>query len=168
MATVGCWGALEVRALRQARRLSVRAFAEHLGVAVRTVSKWEAVDQRTRPRPDTQAILDTALMRADVATQKRFELLLSELLAADSTSARTRSEEPPESDGGRFNARTLNGADQAGVDRRDVLKLGAVACITRFADLVETEPGQMQATLTTGSVSESQFVDSRATGGVSG
>lgn len=39
VATVHQWTGLETRALRLALRLSVRAFAEHLGVAVATVSK---------------------------------------------------------------------------------------------------------------------------------
>ncbi|WP_327703430.1 hypothetical protein [Streptomyces decoyicus] len=78
MATVHHWSGLEARALRLALRLSVRAFAEHLGVAVRTVSKWDKLATATEPRPDTQAVLDTALARADAAVHLRFETLLSE------------------------------------------------------------------------------------------
>ncbi|MEV7502038.1 hypothetical protein [Streptomyces sp. NPDC093018] len=77
MATVHQWTGLETRALRLALRLSVRAFAEHLGVAVATVSKWESKRAATEPRPDTQAILDTALARADASAQLRFETILS-------------------------------------------------------------------------------------------
>ncbi|MER6717323.1 helix-turn-helix domain-containing protein [Streptomyces halstedii] len=79
MATVHHWTGLEARALRLALRLSVRAFAEHLGVAVATVSKWESKRAETEPRPDTQAILDTALGRADAPAHLRFEMLLSEM-----------------------------------------------------------------------------------------
>ncbi|MGE7391821.1 hypothetical protein ACQKM2_40780 [Streptomyces sp. NPDC004126] len=78
MATVHHWTGLEARALRLALRLSVRAFADHLGVGVRTVSKWEKLRASTEPRPDTQAILDTALARADAAAHLRFETFLSE------------------------------------------------------------------------------------------
>ncbi len=78
MATVHHWTGLEARALRLALRMSVRAFAEHLGVGVRTISKWEKLLASTEPRPDTQAILDTALARADAAVHLRFETLLSE------------------------------------------------------------------------------------------
>ncbi|WP_431771769.1 helix-turn-helix domain-containing protein [Streptomyces cucumeris] len=78
MTTVHHWTGLEARALRGALRLSVRAFAEHLGVGVRTVSKWERLLANTEPRPDTQAILDTALARADAAAHLRFETNLSE------------------------------------------------------------------------------------------
>ncbi|WP_328547779.1 hypothetical protein OG301_23035 [Streptomyces platensis] len=77
MATVHHWTGLEARALRLALRMSVRTFAEHLGVGVRTVSKWEKLRTGTEPRPDTQAILDTALARADASVHLRFETNLS-------------------------------------------------------------------------------------------
>jgi len=77
VATVHDWSGLEARALRLALRLSVRAFAGRLGVSVRTVSKWEKLLTNTQPRPDTQAILDTALARADDAAHARFEKMLS-------------------------------------------------------------------------------------------
>ncbi|GAA0394407.1 hypothetical protein [Streptomyces luteireticuli] len=78
MATVHHWTGLEARALRLALRMSVRAFAEHLGVAVRTVSNWDKFLTEVEPRVDTQAILDTALVRADAAVHLRFETFLSE------------------------------------------------------------------------------------------
>ncbi|MFI6769612.1 helix-turn-helix domain-containing protein [Streptomyces sp. NPDC050355] len=78
MATVHHWTGLEAHALRLALRMSVRGFAEHLGVATRTVAKWDQLLAATEPRPDTQAILDTALARADAAVHLRFETLLSE------------------------------------------------------------------------------------------
>ncbi|RSM90674.1 transcriptional regulator [Kibdelosporangium aridum] len=78
MASVRQWTGREARALRHALRLSVRAFADHLGVAVRTVTKWESLGAETSPRPDTQAILDTALMQADADAKLRFELLLTD------------------------------------------------------------------------------------------
>ncbi|MGH3738144.1 MAG: helix-turn-helix domain-containing protein [Micromonosporaceae bacterium] len=74
--SVQIWTGREAKALRLGLRLSVRAFAEHLGVAVRTISKWEAGGPAVQPRPDTQAILDTALRRADEEAQTRFSLLL--------------------------------------------------------------------------------------------
>ncbi|MEU3724959.1 hypothetical protein [Streptomyces sp. NPDC031705] len=78
MATVHHWTGLEARALRLALRQSVRTFAGHLGLGIRTISKWEALLTATAPRPDTQAILDTALARADAAAHLRFETFLSE------------------------------------------------------------------------------------------
>ena len=78
MATVHRWTGLEAAALRAALRMSVRGFAEHLGVAPRTVAKWEKYRAGTEPYPDNQAILDTALARAGAAVHMRFEVLLSE------------------------------------------------------------------------------------------
>lgn len=78
MRTVRHWTGREARALRRAVRMSVRAFAEELGVNARTVAKWEKLQAGTVPRPDTQAILDTALNRADAAAQQRFQMLLAE------------------------------------------------------------------------------------------
>ncbi|MFD1657255.1 helix-turn-helix domain-containing protein [Streptomyces caeni] len=76
MVSVQQWTGREASALRAALRMSTRAFAEHLGVALRTVAKWESLGAETQPRPDTQAILDTALTRADSAAQARFEAVL--------------------------------------------------------------------------------------------
>lgn len=89
MATVHHWTGLEAKALRLALRLSVRAFAQQLGLAVATVSKWESKLADTEPRPDTQAILDTALGRAEAAVHLRFETLLSEMTSTV-TGARRR------------------------------------------------------------------------------
>lgn len=72
---IGQWTGLEARALRRALRLSVRGFADHLGVAVRTVAKWEAGGTAITPRPDSQAILDTTLERSDDEAKARFALL---------------------------------------------------------------------------------------------
>lgn len=75
-ATAHHWSGREARLLRHALRLSVRAFAGYLGVAARTVAKWESGGAATVPRPDTQAILDTALSRADPEARRRFDVLL--------------------------------------------------------------------------------------------
>ncbi|MFJ9941515.1 helix-turn-helix domain-containing protein [Streptomyces erythrochromogenes] len=77
MATVHRWTGLEARALRLALRMSVRSFACHLGVGIRTISKWEKLLASTEPRQDTQAILDTALARADSAAHLRFDAFLT-------------------------------------------------------------------------------------------
>ncbi|AJE81360.1 hypothetical protein SLNWT_0984 [Streptomyces albus] len=90
MASVHHWTGLEARALRLALRLSVRAFAERLGLAVATVSKWEKLRSATEPRPDTQAILDTALGRADASVHLRFETLLSEMTGPGQVAAGRR------------------------------------------------------------------------------
>jgi tetratricopeptide (TPR) repeat protein len=75
--SVSQWTGREAGLRRQALRMSVRAYAAHLGVGIRTVSKWEKLGTTTRPWPDTQAMLDTALARADPAVQARFDQLLS-------------------------------------------------------------------------------------------
>jgi transcriptional regulator with XRE-family HTH domain len=72
MATVQHWTGAETKAFRQAMRLSIRAFAEHLGVDARTVNKWEARGNTIALLPDTQAVLDTALDRAPADVKTRF------------------------------------------------------------------------------------------------
>jgi hypothetical protein len=57
--------------------MSVREFADHLGVSARTVSNWEADGHRTQPRPVWQAAMDTALRQATDEVRARFELLLT-------------------------------------------------------------------------------------------
>ena len=70
--TVDRWSGREARLLRHALRLTVRAFAEDLGVCVRTVSKWEATGAAMTPRPELQAALDTMLRRATEEDRERF------------------------------------------------------------------------------------------------
>ncbi|MGH3907015.1 MAG: helix-turn-helix domain-containing protein, partial [Pseudonocardiaceae bacterium] len=75
------WTGHEARLLRAALRMSLRAFAAHLGVAERTISKWEKAGPRTTPWPDTQAILDTALAQAGEDAKARFAQLLNDTRA---------------------------------------------------------------------------------------
>ncbi|MFY1703383.1 helix-turn-helix domain-containing protein [Micromonospora sp. WMMA1923] len=72
MTTVQKWTGRETRALRHALRMSIRDFAEHLGVSERTVSKWEAGREGVQPRPEMQAALDTALRMASDEVVRRF------------------------------------------------------------------------------------------------
>ncbi|MEV7351260.1 DUF5919 domain-containing protein [Micromonospora chalcea] len=72
MTTVQKWTGRETRMLRHALRMSIRDFAEHLGVSERTVSKWEAGRDAVQPRPEIQAALDTALARAGNEVHRRF------------------------------------------------------------------------------------------------
>jgi len=55
--------------------MTQEAFADHLGVSVRTVGKWHA-EPDAAPRPDMQQILDTAYERAADTVRHRFSLLL--------------------------------------------------------------------------------------------
>ncbi|WP_246835329.1 DUF5919 domain-containing protein [Micromonospora sp. MH33] len=76
MTTVHRWTGRETRALRQALRMSIREFSAHLGVAERTVSKWEAGQKAVRPRLEMQAALDTALSKAGEDVRDRFTVML--------------------------------------------------------------------------------------------
>ncbi|APE38892.1 hypothetical protein BOX37_31040 [Nocardia mangyaensis] len=80
---VGEWTGREARALRDAKRMSIREFAAHLGVHERLVSKWEAGGARVRPRPVNQAALDTSLARSDDVVRARFSTLLAPAGDAD-------------------------------------------------------------------------------------
>ncbi|MEU1985107.1 helix-turn-helix domain-containing protein [Nocardia sp. NPDC019395] len=72
---VGQWSGKEARALREAKRMSIREFAAYLGVHERLVSKWEAGGDRVHPRPVNQAALDTCLARSDDVERGRFAAL---------------------------------------------------------------------------------------------
>src|SRR5512132_3965929 len=61
---VARWTGQEASALRQALRMTIRDFADHLGAAERTVAKWEAGGAAMVPVPVMQAALDTVLTRA--------------------------------------------------------------------------------------------------------
>jgi formylglycine-generating enzyme required for sulfatase activity len=82
------WSGREVRALRQARRMSVRDFAKHLGVTPRMVSKWEAGGDEIQPRPVNQEALDTSLTRSSPEAQALFGSLLAEAPIAKATRSR--------------------------------------------------------------------------------
>jgi hypothetical protein len=57
-------------------RMSVRDFADRLGISARAVSKWEAGGEYMVPRPDSQSILDTVLANTSSDIRSRFEQLL--------------------------------------------------------------------------------------------
>ena len=80
---VTVWSGRETLALRTALRMTFEAIAEHLGVAVRTVAKWEAQGPKIVPSPGIQDVLDAALERATPAQQSRFQMLLEETSAPD-------------------------------------------------------------------------------------
>jgi DNA-binding transcriptional regulator YiaG/tetratricopeptide (TPR) repeat protein len=73
---VGQWTGQEASALRQALRMTIRDFADHLSVADRTVAKWEAGGSAMVPVPVMQAALDTVLARAPDEAKGRFGILL--------------------------------------------------------------------------------------------
>ena len=80
------WTGRAACALQAALRMSNEAFAEHLGIAVRTVAAWHQ-KPGLRPRPEMQQVLDAALARAPAAAGERFAVLTGE--PARAVSART-------------------------------------------------------------------------------
>lgn len=66
------WTGADVVALREARRMSLREFAAHLGVSERQVSKWEAKGSTIQPQPVNQAALDTSMARLAPDEMARF------------------------------------------------------------------------------------------------
>lgn len=79
MATVERWSGLEVRALREASRMSTEEFAARLGVSDRMVSKWEARKDTIRLRQVNQAALDTLLSSSSRDVHERFASLARSL-----------------------------------------------------------------------------------------
>ena len=74
--TVCLWTGLEAKALRAALRMTIRDFADYLGVGTRTVAKWESRGGDIEPRAQAQSILDTALAKASSDVQARFAAVL--------------------------------------------------------------------------------------------
>ena len=75
MDVVETWTARTACLLQQAMRLTNEAFAEHLGISERTISRWHAQPDMTH-RTEVQQILDTAYEQAGETAQRRFALLL--------------------------------------------------------------------------------------------
>src|SRR5258706_583619 len=73
------WTGAHARCLRNALRMSVRTFARHLGVAVRTVSYWESAGRGIRPRPEMQAALDRVHESASDEVRSRFAIMCREV-----------------------------------------------------------------------------------------
>ncbi len=71
------WTGLEAAALRQARRMSIRASAAHLGVSAATVANWDSRGELARLNTETQQLLDIDLERAPEGVQQRFASALS-------------------------------------------------------------------------------------------
>jgi tetratricopeptide (TPR) repeat protein len=74
---VPVWTGCEAGNLRAALRMSQRGYAAFLGASPRTVANWEAQWEAAVISADMQAVLDTALARADHAVQQRFAVFLA-------------------------------------------------------------------------------------------
>jgi len=77
MDAVASWDGGKADALRRALRMTNEQFAEHLGIAVRTVAYWRK-DPEMVPLPATQEILDAALANAPEQAKAQFWLLRDE------------------------------------------------------------------------------------------
>lgn len=75
---VTTWGPNEAGALQAAMRLTNERFAEHLGIATRTVANWRS-NPEMRLRLEMQQLLDTVHSRAADDVLKRFEQNLVDL-----------------------------------------------------------------------------------------
>ncbi|WP_033442279.1 hypothetical protein [Saccharothrix sp. NRRL B-16314] len=71
------WTGRTASALQAAMRLTNEAFAEHLGIAVRTVAGWHQKPD-LKPKSEMQQLLDTAHDQADPAVKTRFAALTAE------------------------------------------------------------------------------------------
>lgn len=101
------WTGLEAAALRQARRMSIRAYAAHLGISPATVANWDSRGQLARLNTETQQLLDIDLSRASADVQHRFS-------AALAPAARATDVEPTVESNGR-------GSSTTSVRRRSLL-----------------------------------------------
>ncbi|MFK4869010.1 NUDIX domain-containing protein [Streptomyces sp. CSMPJR101] len=75
MDVVDTWTGRAACLLQQAMRMTNEAFAEHLGISERTISRWHAQPAMVH-RTEVQQILDTAYEQAGETVQQRFALLL--------------------------------------------------------------------------------------------
>lgn len=71
MEVVDRWTGRHATALQTALRMTSEEFAEHLGVARRTILNWHSRPDM-KPTKELQRALDTALERADTSARARF------------------------------------------------------------------------------------------------
>ncbi|MEU8550514.1 helix-turn-helix domain-containing protein [Streptomyces roseoverticillatus] len=79
MVTVEQWTGREAVLLQSVMRMSVRGFAEHLGVSPRTVTKWRKQGASLVCVPEMQQILDTALATCPPEARAAFYARLAAL-----------------------------------------------------------------------------------------
>jgi hypothetical protein len=120
------WTGETACALQAALRMSNVNFALHLGINTRTVAGWHE-DPKTRPRPDSQQFLDTALSQADPATRDRFAALCGE---PSRGAGNAREPEAPADD-----------QAHADAERRLVADPDIGQALTRLDDLADWKPG---------------------------
>jgi hypothetical protein len=86
MPSVSGWTGETASALQAALRLSNEAFAERLGINVRTVAGWHQ-KPTLRPQSEMQQLLDTTLEQASPAAKARFESATASAPANDQKAA---------------------------------------------------------------------------------
>lgn len=74
MDAIATWTGRLACALQAALRMTNDRFADHLGVAVRTVAGWHSSPEIV-PRTEIQSALDTAYERSSPSVHRRFSLL---------------------------------------------------------------------------------------------
>ena len=77
MQVITSWTGRHADALRQALRMTNESYAEHLGVAARTVAYWRK-DPAITPIPAVQETLDAALERAPDRAKAQFAVLIGQ------------------------------------------------------------------------------------------
>jgi hypothetical protein len=105
MQVIASWTGGHADALRQSLRMTNESFAEHLGVAVRTVAYWRRRPEIT-PKPAIQETLDAALERAPDRAKAQFALLVGQA----ERGSRIEHVEPLELPGGGLLGASLDGA----------------------------------------------------------
>jgi tetratricopeptide (TPR) repeat protein len=83
---VNGWTGRDACALQSAMRMSRQQFASRLGIGLRTVVDWHEKPD-SRPRPESQRILDTALAQAPAEVKQRFAALISQATPTGSADA---------------------------------------------------------------------------------
>ena len=91
MDSVTVWTGRAACALQAALRLSNESFAEHLGIAVRTVAAWHH-KPTLKPKTEMQQLLDTALEQASPGVKTRF----TQFLAGSANSSTIHSGQAPD------------------------------------------------------------------------
>jgi transcriptional regulator with XRE-family HTH domain len=120
MTTMATWTGWDANALRKALRMSATDFAQHVGVARRTVAKWSSRGRDIQLRMELQAALDTVLAQASTEIHERFEQF--RMAGSD----------------GDAGVNDRGGIDRNGdVPRRDLLAMGGVVAIPAVARLLD-------------------------------
>jgi hypothetical protein len=110
MHVVDLWTGRRATALRSALRMTNDAFASDLGVAVRTVAKWNA-DPELIPPSEFQRMLDTRLSQASDEEKARFDLLLKRCESSGGTAPEINIPMPrADQDGGAIGLRVVHDA----------------------------------------------------------